>query len=166
MLLALDIQPLITLNIWPISLNPSVRDVNRDVNIIENKWCQTLISCFFFFKQTQSWIRELNSFSHSGHNILLFVERLLSCVTGAKNTPPPLPSSSLPPSAWPARIVFLLWSTLGGGGEEGGALIQGVSLTSEWCHCDVSACNCICAAKLTSSHSESERAEGREGGEI
>lgn len=100
-------------------------------------------------------IRVLNSLhgSHSGHNILLFVERLSSCVTGTKNTTPPLttppppplpPRQLLPPRS--AHIVFhcfSVWSAGRGGG--GRALIQGVLLTSagqRWCHCDVNACNC------------------------
>lgn len=120
-------------------------------------------------------IRVLNSLhgSRLGHNILLFVERLSSCVTSAKNTTPPLPTPpsqlSLPPSlpACSAHIVFLYFSVWSAGGEGrggearvGGTLIQGVLLTSagrEWCHCDVNACNCNRAAKLTGVHSDSER---------
>lgn len=118
-------------------------------------------------------IRVLNSLhgSRLGHNILLFVERLSSCVTSAKNTTPPLPTppsqlSLLPPSL-PAQLTLCFSISAsdpreGRGGEArvGGTLIQGVLLTSagrEWCHCDVNACNCNRAAKLTGVHSDSAR---------
>lgn len=88
-------------------------------------------------------IRVLNSLhgSRLGHNILLFVERLSSCVTSAKNTTPPLPTppsqlSLLPPSL-PAQLTLCFSISAsdpreGRGGEArvGGTLIQGVLLTS------------------------------------
>lgn len=94
--------------------------------------------------------------SHLGHNILLFVERLSSCVTSAKNTTPPLtptlPQLTLPPSLPPclppslppslppcllsSHCVSLFQRVIRRGegrGEQarvGGPLIQGVLLTS------------------------------------
>lgn len=76
-------------------------------------------------------IRVLNSLhgSHLGHNILLFVERLSSCVTRAKNTTPPLPTPlQLPllpslPLCLPARLTLCFSTSASdprGGGWEGG----------------------------------------------
>lgn len=103
--------------------------------------------------------------SHLGHNILLFVERLSSCVTGAKNTTPPLLPPSLP--ACSAHIVFTVWSA-GGEGRGGGGRHSNPGYSTdfsgqEWCHCDVNACNCNRAAKLPGDHSDSERAERGKG---
>lgn len=79
---------------------------------------------------------------------------------------PPPSSPSLPPSL-PAQLTLCFSISAsdpreGRGGEArvGGTLIQGVLLTSagrEWCHCDVNACNCNRAAKLTGVHSDSAR---------
>lgn len=79
--------------------------------------------------------------------------------------PPPLPAlpPSLPPCLLSSHCVSLFQRLIRGRGGEarvGGTLIQGVLLTSagrEWCHCDVNACNCNRAAKLTGVHSDSER---------